>query len=115
MQRIGHGVGIVQGSRLLFADFADGGAMWTGRGEREVRVPVTFGDPFLDPPAVIVGMSMWDMHNGSNMRADISAAEVTRTGFVVVFRTWGDSRIARVRADWTAIGATRDEEDWDVA
>jgi hypothetical protein len=32
----------------------------------------------------------------------------------LVFRTWADTRVARIRADWTAIGAVRDEEDWDV-
>ena len=26
-----------------------------------------------------------------------------------------DTHVARIRADWTAIGQTRDEDDWDVA
>jgi len=39
---------------------------------------------------------------------------VTATGFEIVFRTWADTRIARIRADWIAIGPARDEEDWDV-
>jgi hypothetical protein len=32
----------------------------------------------------------------------------------MVFRTWGDTRVARVRADWMAIGEQRSDEDWDV-
>ena len=42
-------------------------------------------------------------------------AEITGTGFQLVFRTWGDTRVARVRADWTAIGPVKDDDDWDVA
>jgi hypothetical protein len=45
---------------------------------------------------------------------DISAETITVEGFVIVFRTWGDSRVARVRADWLAIGALRGEDDWEV-
>lgn len=104
--------GIVQGSRVLFSDFADGGAMWTGQGPRESRHVVTFQEPFLDPPAVMVGISMWDLDHKHNSRADISAADITEQGFHIVFRTWGDSRVARIRADWTAIGAVRSEDDW---
>lgn len=107
--------GIEQGSRVLFSDFADGGSMWTGQGPRESRFIVSFKEPFLDPPVVMVGISMWDMDNKHNSRADISADAVTEKGFHIVFRTWGDTRIARIRADWMAIGAVRDDDDWDVA
>ncbi len=108
-------LGILQGSRVLFSDFADGGAMWTGTGARESRHVVTFKDGFTEPPAVMVGLSMWDMDSKTNPRADLVAENVTARGFHLVFRTWADTRIARVRADWTAIGPVRDDEDWDVA
>ena len=104
--------GIVQGSRVLFSDFADGGAMWTGQGPRESRFIVTFKEEFLDPPVVMVGISMWDMDQKHNSRADISADDITERGFHIVFRTWGDTRVARIRADWTAIGSVRSEDDW---
>ena len=38
MRRLGSSIGILQGSRVLFSDFADGGQMWTGQGERESRL-----------------------------------------------------------------------------
>lgn len=106
--------GIQQGSRVLFSDYADGGPMWTGQGDRESRHMVSFKEPFTAAPVVMVGVSMWDIDHKHNARADITAENVTETGFHLVFRTWGDSRIARVRADWTAIGAVRDEDDWDI-
>ena len=106
--------GIVQGSRVLFTDFADGGAMWTGQGPRESRFIVTFKEEFLDLPVVMVGISMWDMDHKHNSRADISADAITERGFHIVFRTWGDTRVARIRADWTAIGSVRSEDDWQL-
>jgi hypothetical protein len=107
-------IGVEQGSRVLFSDFADGGPMWTGQGPRECRHVVTFREPFAAPPAVTVGISMWDMDRETNLRADIAAEKITAGGFHLVFRTWGDTRVARVRADWMAIGPVQDEDDWDV-
>lgn len=107
-------VGIEQGSRLLFSDFANGGPMWTGQGPRESRHVISFKEPFLDAPAVTVGVSMWDMDQNTNLRADISTDRVTAEGFHIVFKTWGDTRVARIRADWLAIGPVRGEDDWDL-
>jgi hypothetical protein len=116
MKRIGTGrVGILQGSRVMFSDFADGGLMWTGTGPRESRHVVQFREAFSAVPAVIVGLAMWDLDSQTNPRADLLAETVTTTGFDLVFRTWGDTRVARVRADWTAIGPVRDEDDWEIA
>ncbi len=107
-------IGVQQGSRVLFSDYITDGPMWTGDGERESRHHISFKDAFMAPPAVIVGISLWDTDHQANMRADLSAEVVTATGFELVFRTWGDTRIARLRADWTAMGPMRDEEAWDV-
>ena len=51
---------------------------------------------------------MWDMGSGSNARADIRAENVTETGFDLVFRTWSDTRVARVSASWLAISGVAD-------
>ena len=88
--------------------------MWTGEGPREFRRLVEFDEPFLSEPVVQVSLSMWDMDQKANQRADISAETITREGFVIVFRTWGDTRVARVRTDWVAFGEVRDEEDWEI-
>jgi hypothetical protein len=115
MKRIRSGsIGIQQGSRVLFSDFADGGAMWTGQGDRESRHLITFKEPYLEPPVVTAHISMWDIDNKNTSRADITAEKITTSGFHLVFRTWGDTRVARVRANWIALGAVRDEDDWDV-
>jgi hypothetical protein len=114
MRRYTGSIGIQQGSRILFSDFAHDGAMWTGSGPREVRLAQSFKDAFLEPPTVTIGISMWDIDHKANSRVDISAENVTSTEFEIVFRTWGDSRIARIRADWLAIGRAQDEDAWDL-
>ena len=115
MKRFGGLIGIEQGSRILFSDFVDDGAMWTGTGPREVRQQESFKEAFVEPPLVTVGISMWDNDHQTNSRVDIAAESVTAKGFEIVFRTWANTRIARIRADWMAIGKARDEDDWDVS
>ncbi|MEZ5722889.1 MAG: H-type lectin domain-containing protein [Paracoccaceae bacterium] len=110
-----HRMGIDQGSQVLFSDFEHNGEMWAGEGPREVRVPVRFSEAFLSPPAIRVGLSMWDMDHSTNPRMDIAAEDITEQGFHLVFRTWDDTRVARVRADWTAIGEVTHEDDWDLS
>ena len=115
MRRFSGLIGIEQGTKILFSDFVHDGAMWTGSGPREVRQKEQFKEAFVAPPVVTVGISMWDMDHNANSRVDITAENVSETGFEIVFRTWADTRIARIRADWLAIGQAQDEEDWDVA
>lgn len=107
-------VGVANGSVVLFSAFDNDGPMWTGEGVRVERHQVKFTENFVGPPVVHVSLSMWDIANKGNQRADIQAVEISREGFVIEFRTWGDTKVARVRADWMAIGALRYEDDWDV-
>ncbi len=107
-------LGIAQGSRVMFSDFAHGGVMWTGEGDRESRHIVQFKEPFRVAPMVHVGITMWDIDHKTTARGDLTAEHVTEAGFHLVFRTWGDTRIARIRADWLAIGPVADEDVWDI-
>ncbi len=109
-----HYIGVDQGSLVMFSDFEDGGKMWSGEGDRTRRRKVRFAEPFRSVPSVQVSLGMWDTDHGQNQRADICAEKVTETGFDLVFRTWGDSRVARVRADWMAIGELNHVGDWDL-
>ncbi|MFC3571601.1 H-type lectin domain-containing protein [Paracoccus sp. TOH] len=114
MRRFGHfAVGVANGSTEMFSAFESGGPMWTGQGARVEVQRVRFDESFAEPPVVHVGLSMWDVDRNANQRADIQAAHITTDGFELQFRTWGDTRVARVRASWMAIGPVRHEDDWD--
>jgi hypothetical protein len=88
--------------------------MWSGSGDRERRKWVGF-DPFYQkPPTVHVSISLWDVASGANTRAEVCAETVGTEGFELVFRTWSDTRVARARMSWIAIGELPGDEDWDV-
>ena len=110
-----HPIGIDQGEEVLFSDFADGGVMWTGEGPRERRVSVRFSEVFRSEPIVQIGVVLWDVDTSSALRAEVQAEDITPEGFNAVFRTWSDTRIARIRVNWTAIGDVSHEDDWDIS
>jgi len=107
-------IGIDQGSAMLFQDFKHDGEMWTGAGPRSSRHTVQFSRPFKAAPAVTVGISMWDIAHDAHTRADIRAENITHESFEIVFSTWGDTRVARIRADWMAIGPLPHPDDWEL-
>lgn len=107
--------GVDHGTAILFSHYASGGEMWTGDGPREVRKSVLFSEPFVTRPVVQLSFSLWDMDKSANIRADLSSENVSETGFDIVFRTWGDTRVARMRADWTAMGEIAGEDDWVIS
>lgn len=109
-----HAIAVDQGQKILFSDFEDGGPMWSDTGQRESRHRIEFSRPFQSSPLVKVGLSMWDMDSKTNQRADIVAENIGRRGFDLVFRTWGDTRVARVRADWIALGEADSAEEWEL-
>lgn len=109
-----HLVGIEQGDVILFSDFEDDGPMWKGDGPRSARRGIVFSEAFLEPPAVTLHLSMIDMSNDAYIRCDLQPDEVSKTGFDIVFRTWEDTRVARIRVAWQAIGALRSPDHWDV-
>lgn len=111
---VGSRIGVAQGDEDVFSEFASGGSMWTGEGQRERRKSVRFVEPFRSPPTVQVALSLWDIDQRANVRADVLADKVTRRGFDLVFRTWADTRVARVRMSWLAIGEVSNDDDWEL-
>ena len=107
-------IGIDQGETVLFSDYESGGDMWTSEGDRMRLHTVRFTEPFRTPPAVQCALSMWDIDSGTNARIEVSAENITETGFEVVFRTWADTHVARARVRWMAIGELYHEDDWEL-
>lgn len=99
---------------MLFSDFVNDGPMWAGEGERECRVTIMFSERFDDAPNVHVSIGMWDTSHGHNSRIEINTENITPSQFDVLFRTWEDTKVARLRVDWLAIGAVFGEDDWQI-
>ena len=122
-----HLIGVEDGTVILFSHFEDGGPMWSGKGPRMVSRAVRFSEPFRAPPTVFVSVGMWDIDQQSNQRGDLTARittsydtggmtadSITPDGFNIVFRTWGDTQVARIRASWMAMGELAHADDWDI-
>lgn len=109
-----HLIGVEDGTVILFSHFEDGGPMWSGKGPRMVSRAVRFSEPFRAPPTVFVSVGMWDIDQQSNQRGDLTADGITSDGFNIVFRTWGDTQVARIRASWMAMGELAHADDWDI-
>ncbi len=115
MQRIRSNlVGIDRGDTSIFSDFENGGEMWTGKGPRERRRAVQFSESFAVSPVVQASISLWDADTSAAVRAEVSVDSITPHGCELVFRTWGDSRFARMRINWMAIGELADPDAWDL-
>lgn len=107
-------IGIDQGDVVLFSDFEHDGEMWTGNGPRNTRMAVAFSEKYIAKPVVYVSVSMLDTSNGANTRFDVQAENVTNAGFDIVFRTWGDTQVARCRVAWQSMGAVRADDVWEL-
>ncbi|MGH1577830.1 H-type lectin domain-containing protein [Planktotalea sp.] len=115
MKRIrSHLFGIDQGEHVMFSDYENDGKMWSGSGTRQRKKTIVFSEPFADTPSVQVSMSLLDLDKDTNVRADAQAKNVSTTGFDLIFRTWDDTRVARVRLSWIAMGALIDDEGWEL-
>jgi hypothetical protein len=115
MKRIrSHLFGIDQGEHIMFSDYENDGKMWSGNGTRQRKKTIVFSEPFEAPPSVHVSMSLMDLDKETNVRSDVLAKNISTTGFDLIFRTWGDTRVARVRLYWIAMGGLRDDDEWDV-
>ena len=114
MKKLNGTIGIAQGNDVIFEHFQDGGEMWTGAGNREMRKSIAFREAFSAPPSVQCSLTLWDVDSDTNVRANIEAENISETGFELVFRTWGDTKVARIRAGWMAIGTIRNEDDWEL-
>ncbi len=98
----------------MFSDFENDGEMWTGTGPREKRRAIQFSESYRSPPSVQASISLWDADTNAAIRAEIVAENVTEHGCELVFRTWGDTRFARLRVAWIAIGELHDPEEWEL-
>lgn len=72
---------------------------------RTFRFKVSFSSPFDAPPVLHLGLTGLDIDQRDTSRVNVSAAEITKTGFTAVITTWRETRVYSVAFSWLAIGA----------
>lgn len=84
-------------------------------GARESRQAPDFADAFSGGPDLRVGLAKRDIGSRTDPRTDPVAGKAKRRAIALVFRTRGDTRIARTLADRRASGPVREAEDRAIA
>ncbi len=98
----------------MFSHFESNGEMWAGTGDRSLIHNVSFTADFVSPPSVQTSITLMDAASDQHLRYILNAENISENDFDIVFKTWLDSRFARVWVSWIAIGKVRDPDMWDV-
>ena len=71
-------------------------------GERVFTVEVNFLKPFENKPDVVVGINGIDVDKNTAVKYSVKPISVSRDGFTVELKTWGDTKIFSVGGFWVA-------------
>lgn len=71
-------------------------------GDRTITIQVNFLKPFESKPDVIVGVSSIDVDNNTAVKYAVKPISVSRDGFTVEVKTWGDTKIYSITGFWVA-------------
>jgi hypothetical protein len=72
-------------------------------GDRVVQMEVTFAKPFDVKPEVLVSVNYLDADKDLNLRFELKTLSVSRDGFTVQVKTWGDTKIFAIGGGWMAV------------
>lgn len=71
-------------------------------GDRIFTLEVRFNKPFETIPDVVVGLNKMEFDKNTNARVDVQASAVSRDGFVLRIKTWGDTKVLVLGGSWVA-------------
>ncbi len=85
---------------------SEGYSLQGGKGERTFISVVGFEKSYSTPPQVVVSLAGYDATAGTDntIRVQVSATKVTKAGFVLRVKTWGDGKVGSVWGNWVAVG-----------
>ncbi|HEY6626358.1 MAG TPA: H-type lectin domain-containing protein [Ignavibacteriaceae bacterium] len=75
-------------------------------GERKFTVEVNFLKPFENKPEVVCGITMIDVDKSTAVKYSVKPISVSRDGFTVEVKTWGDTKVLSVGGFWVAHAET---------
>lgn len=74
-------------------------------GDRSMEMEVTFAKPFETKPEVLVSVNYLDSDKNLNLRYELKTLSVSRDGFTVQVKTWGDTKIYAIGGGWMAVSS----------
>lgn len=84
----------------------EGYSLHTGKGERVYTETVAFQKGYQSPPTVHVFLSGFEAKEdqGGTVRVRATATKISKTGFTLQIKTWGDGSVNAVWGTWLATG-----------
>ena len=73
-------------------------------GERIYTTYVKFEPGFDKMPTIIMNVNKLDCSKEDNIRYDVSSDAVSRDGFTIKIKTWGNTKIYGIGGGWIAFG-----------
>lgn len=97
---------VVEVGEFTAGPSSEGYSLNGGKGERTYIEVVQFEKSYSVPPKVVVSISGYDATAGpdNTVRVQVSATKVTKAGFTLRVKTWGDGKVGAVWGNWTAVG-----------
>jgi hypothetical protein len=86
-----------------YSSSTEGYSLDKGSGDRTFTVEITFPKPFEVKPEVFLNLNTIDASNSSNLRVSMKAISISRDGFTIQIKTWGDSKINIVGGNYIAL------------
>jgi hypothetical protein len=71
-------------------------------GDRTITIQVNFLKPFENKPDVVCGISSIDVDKSTAVRYAVKPISISRDGFTIEVKTWGDTKINSVTGFWMA-------------
>ena len=93
----------VQSGDFKVDEKTSGYTLASNEGDRIYTMEVTFEKPFEIKPSVILSVNLVEAASGTTLRYHIASSAVSRDGFVIKIKTWGDSQIRQVGGSWIAV------------
>ncbi len=72
--------------------------------ERVFNLPVKFESKFTKPPKIFIEISGLDVNAIKNTRVQVTAKNITESGFDLEYKTWYDTILYSVWTNWMAFG-----------
>jgi len=97
---------VVEVGEFAATPTSEGYSLQGGKGDRTFIDVIQFDKGFSVPPKVIVSLSGYDATAGpdNTVRVQVTATKITKAGFTLRVKTWGDGRVGSVWGNWMAVG-----------
>ncbi len=93
----------VQTGSFAISSDTPGYTLNSNSGDRTYTLEVNYPQPFNKKPNVILSVSLIDAEKTTNLRYDVQASAISRDGFMIKIKTWGDTKINIIGGSWLAV------------